>query len=434
MISFAAIIAFLWLGINGVICLIAPRWKVAVEKRTADSKEAKRVRILGALQLAVCGFLVWAFGLAIGPSSLPGAAPNANELERVLYEQGAKFVQRGKTAGLTIAAISGGKEAVVEIGFADLGRRKPVTPDTLFEIGSITKVFTGIALAQSVEKGELKVDDRIAGMLPNGFEVSADAKDVTLRHLTTHTSGFPRMPGRPGMWAIFNFVVFGGDPYAATTLGRFGEALKTVKLSRQPGQKMEYSNFGVCLLGWLLAQRAGTNYEQYIRARVLEPLGMNASHVNLSATEQGQFASGHRSVRRLGPIMIAWRSSPWTLPDHLAAAGGLRSTGRDMLKFLRANIYPEKTMMTAAIKRSHAELFREGDYRGVGMNWIRTHAAKDSAPLIWHNGGTGGFRSYLGFFENGSAGVVVLSNSAEDVDPLGAELLRAVVDATLSGK
>ena len=105
-----------------------------------------------------------------------------------------------------------------------------------------------------------------------------------------------------------------------------------------------------------------------------------------------------------------------------------------MLKFLRANMHPEKTPIAAALKRSHTELFRESDFRGVGMNWMRSHYAKDSPALIWHNGGTGGFRSYLGFFENGSAGVVVLSNSAEDVDPLGAELLQAVVEATLPGK
>lgn len=427
MIPLVVILILLWLGMSGVIRLVAPR------VRSGDESK-HRIRINGAIRVAACGLLIWALGLSVGPSKLPGVRPNSSELERVLYEHGAKFVQRGKATGMTIAAISGGKEAVVEIGFADIRGRKPVTADTLFEIGSITKVFTGTALAQHVEAGELKLEDRISTLLPKGFEVSDGARGVTLRQLTTHTSGFPRMPGKPRLLDLLNFILLGGDPYVGISLERFGDALRTVKLDSKPGEKMAYSNFGVLLLGWLLAQKAGMTYEQYIRARVLEPLGMNASRVNLSAVEETQFAKGYRSVRRFGPIFVAWRSSAWNLADHLAAAGGLRSTGGDMLKFLRANMRPEKTPMAAAIKRSHAELFRESDYRGVGMNWMRSHYAKDSPALIWHNGGTGGFRSYMGFFENGSAGVVVLSNSAEDVDPLGAELLRAVVEATLPGK
>lgn len=425
MIPFVVVLVLLWLGISGVIRLVAPR--------SADQSK-RRIRINGAIRIAVCGLLIWALGLSVGPSKLPGVRPNASKLERVLYERGEKFIRQGKSTGMTIAAISGGKEAVVEIGFADVGKRKPVTADTLFEIGSITKVFTGTALAQQVEAGELKLEDRISTILPKGFEVSDAAKGVTLRQLTTHTSGFPRMPGKPRVWDILNFILFGGDPYVGIDLKRFGDALRTVKLESKPGEKMAYSNFGVSSLGWLLAQRAGTNYEQYIRARILEPLGMKASRVNLGEGGEAQFAKGYRSVRRVGPLFIAWRSSAWNLADHLAAAGGLRATGGDMLKFLRANVRPETTSMAAAIKRSQGELFRESDFRGVGMNWMRSHYSKDSPALIWHNGGTGGFRSYLGFFENGSAGVVVLSNSAEDVDPLGAELLRAVVEATLPGK
>lgn len=433
---FIVLLIFLWLAISGLVRLVAPAWQLNVDKKHAksaeqavpDSKRLTRIRISGGVRLAAVAGLIWATGMAITRSPAPEVPAGANELERILYERGAEFVKRGKTAGLTIAAVSGDQEAVIEVGFSKLGSRAPVTAETLFEIGSITKVFTGIALARHVEAGELKLDDTISNFLPKGFEVADAAKNVTLGQLTTHSSGFPRMPGRPRVWDIVNFIVFGGDPYVGITLDRFGDAMRNVKLNAKPGEKMEYSNFGVSLLGWLLAQRSGTTYEQYIRARVLEPLGMAATFLNGTAANQAHFSKGYRSVVRFGPITLAWRSSPWSLTDHLAGAGGLCSTGRDMLKFLRANMHPENTAIAAALKRSHRELFRDNDRRGVGMNWIRSQKSKDSPVVIWHNGGTGGFRSYLGFLEDGSAGVVVLSNSAADVDPLGAELLKAIAE------
>ena len=427
------IVLTLWLVVTGLVRALAPALQLDVEKKhrakdgksqtiVPDAKRLKQIRISGVVRLAAIIIIFFAMGVTMTISNKPIPPADLSELEKLLHERGAEFIRRGKTSGLTIAAISGGRDAVVHIGYSNLALKRPVTDETLFEIGSITKVFTGIALAHHVEAGEFKLDQTAASLLPKNFELSAEADSVTLRQLTTHTSGFPRMPGRPRPWDIFKFIVFGGDPYVGITLDRFGEALRKVNLEFTPGSRMEYSNFGVSLLGWLLAQRSGTNYESYIRSRVLEPLGMKDTHIVLP--EPSKLSAGYRSVTRLGPLTIASRSKPWNLADHLAGAGALRSNGQDMLKFLKANMNPATNSLGAAIRRSHQELFRVNRSRAIAMNWIRSRKSTDASDIIWHNGGTGGFRSFLGFFEDRSAGIIVLSNSGTDVDSLAMDLLR----------
>src|SRR5688572_2905273 len=214
MMPFVGLIVLLWLGLSGVVRVVAPAWQLNVDKKHAKSAEAqaatderrlKRIRISGAVRLAVLAALVWAAGMSIGLSRAPSRTQRASDLEKLLFERGSEFVRDGKTAGLTIAAIAGMREAVVEVGFSNLGSRTPVTKDTLFEIGSITKVFTGIALAQQVEAGELKLDQPVASLLPKEFGISPEAQAVTLGQLSTHTSGFPRLPGNPRICDIVNF-------------------------------------------------------------------------------------------------------------------------------------------------------------------------------------------------------------------------------------
>jgi hypothetical protein len=126
-------------------------------------------------------------------------------------------------------------------------------------------------------------------------------------------------------------------------------------------------------------------------------------------------------------LSFALESDEWRIPNHLAGAGAIRSTGRDMMTFLKANMGLIPTPIDAAIQRSHEELFRESDYSSMGMNWIRSFDVSVSQNVIWHNGGTGGFKTYLGFTEGRQVGVFVLSNSAIGVDRLGEEILQALV-------
>jgi serine-type D-Ala-D-Ala carboxypeptidase/endopeptidase len=424
------ILVIAFFALDGFVRAALPDWQLNVEKKAAakkspndpaptpeqDQKRLRKIRAGGAVRLALCFVTTILIGISIGRSPTPLVPATIDALERLAFERGAEHMRSGKSVGLVIGLIAGNEERLIELGFSNLRKSVPVTKETFFEIGSITKAFTGIALACEIEAGALKLDNTLSELLPKDTPVSDEGRPITLRQLTTHTAGFPRLPGNPSLHHLLNYVLFGGDPYVGITLEKFRAALRDLKLENPAGKKMAYSNFGVSLLGWLLAERKSISYDQYIRELVLNPLGMTNSLIQLS--------QGYRSLRRLGPITIAFKSSPWTLGNHLAGAGGIRSTGPDMLKFLRANMRPDQSPIGSALRLSHRELFRENETRAVGMNWIRSRKDKNSKETIWHNGGTGGFMSFLGFKEDGSCGVFVLSNTSQSVDDLGMNLLK----------
>jgi CubicO group peptidase (beta-lactamase class C family) len=132
-------------------------------------------------------------------------------------------------------------------------------------------------------------------------------------------------------------------------------------------------------------------------------------------------------ILKLGPVSFGLKSDEWRIPNHLAGAGAIRSTGRDMMTFLKANMGLVSTPIDAAIRRSHRELFRDTAGLTIGMNWIRSFDDELAQNIIWHNGGTGGFRTYLGFTEDRQFGVFVLGNTANSVDALAVEILKSLV-------
>jgi len=137
--------------------------------------------------------------------------------------------------------------------------------------------------------------------------------------------------------------------------------------------------------------------------------------------------SMYRLVLKLGPVSFGLKSDEWRIPNHLAGAGAIRSMGRDMMTFLKANMGLVSTPIDAAIRRSHRELFRDTGGLTIGMNWIRSFDDALAQNIIWHNGGTGGFRTYLGFTEDRQFGVFVLGNTANSVDSLAVEILKSLV-------
>ena len=347
----------------------------------------------------------------------------APELEPLVSRHCAPFMEQGKSIGLAVAVISGSNSTIMTFGRASLVSDQPLPSDTLFEIGSITKTFTALALAQEIQRGNLSLDDPIQGLMPAGLQLPKEARPVTLRHLTTHTSGFPRLPDNMSFWHSFRRVMAGGNPYDDYSEARFLDAIRTVDLDFKPGTKIEYSNFGMDVLGYLLSAKAGTDYEAYIKREVCEPLGMHDTTITLTTNEAARFAQGYCFAIRKGAVLKVLDSDPWNLPNHLAGSGALRSTVADMLKYLELNMHPAGSL-GGAIRASHSELFHEKDGFTIGMNWVRS-PSKRLGTVIWHNGAMGGASSYLGFTEDGRVGVVVLSNvGLEGVDDLARAILR----------
>jgi CubicO group peptidase (beta-lactamase class C family) len=278
--------------------------------------------------------------------------------------------------------------------------------DTLFEIGSITKAFTGILLAEMAERGEVRLDQTVAELLPDGVEVPQRAgRAITLKDLATHSSGLPRMPD--------NFrPADPSNPYADYTADQLYQFLRGHTLVRDVGSEYEYSNLGVGLLGHALARRAGKPYETLVTERVLAPLGMVSTKITLGPQDSARLARGHNA--RGEPV------GNWDVPT-LAGAGALRSTTNDMMTLMTAAMEPPAGLLGRALQRSAVPHFTPDVGLELGLGW---HISSQiDRRVIWHNGGTGGYSSFAGFDPAIRMGVVVLSNQASPVDALGLHLL-----------
>ena len=209
------------------------------------------------------------------------------------------------------------------------------------------------------------------------------------------------------------------DPYAQYSAQVIFEGLSRTKLHPPPGDRFRYSNHGGGLLGLALASRAGTTYESLIDAEVCRPLGLTDTHITSSPEQAERLAQGHTRKRRVTPL--------WNL-NALAGAGALRSTAADLVKFARAQLDPGTSQLAHAIELTHQHKHQINRLAAVHLGWmgLRLHPRFESVDLIWHNGGTGGFRSWIGFIPAKQAAVVVLSNTARSVDGRAFDLLRAV--------
>jgi CubicO group peptidase (beta-lactamase class C family) len=291
-------------------------------------------------------------------------------------------------------------------------RPKPPSPDTIFEIGSITKVFTATVLADLVEEGLVALGDPVQRYLPEGVLLPVRGQPITLADLATHTSGLPRLP--KGL--IRQSLRHRDNPYARFTVAHLEHALTEAKLKGEPGDKLRYSNFGFGLLGQALACRTGQSYEQLVRERICEPLGLADTRISIPAEAIPRFADGHN---RRGRRVLHWELSA------LAGAGALRSTVADLLRFLDLQLRPPMTRLGHAASATHEPRVRRGRlFQSLG--WAGLPLRGDSRQVLWHNGGTGGFRSFAGFVAASNTGVVVLSNCSRSVDAIGFQILEAI--------
>ena len=318
------------------------------------------------------------------------------------------YISKKVNVGLAIGIIDKGKMFTHFYGIVKKGTDIKPDKNTEFEIGSITKTFTAIALLEMQEQGLLNVNDPINKYLPKDIKVPAyDDKEITLENLVTQNSSLPGMPDN------FNKTLKDPEnPYVDYTVKDLYDFLNSYKLPRAIGSKYEYSNLGFGLLGHILALKAGTSYEELIKKEVCSKLEMNDTGITLSPDQKKRIAQGYTAEGK--------PTKNWDF-DILAGCGAIRSTISDMLKYLKANITKSDSTLGKAIQESHIVKFEEKNFNQAS-GWIITEVS--GRKLIWHNGGTGGYRSFLGFFEGTETGVVILSNSAVGVDELGTKILE----------
>jgi CubicO group peptidase (beta-lactamase class C family) len=270
-------------------------------------------------------------------------------------------------------------------------------------------VFTAILLVELKNRGEVAMDDPIEKYLPESVKApQRDGHSITLVHLSEQTSGLPRMPN--------NFrPKDAGNPFADYTAAQLYDYLTGYTLDRSIGEKFAYSNTGVGLLGHLLERATERSYEDLIVERISDVLGMSDTRITLTDDMKRRLADGYVGEDR---------SQNWDIPT-LAGAGALRSSANDMIAFLSANLELSETPLHAAMEETHTPRIDTDipDSR-IGLGWITT--SPDEGPsYTWHNGGTGGYRTFAGFCTATRTGVVVLTNSgSKSSDDIGMHLLN----------
>lgn len=280
-----------------------------------------------------------------------------------------------------------------------------VDENTIYEIGSISKVFTAVLLAQQVLDGDLTLNDNINDYLPADVKVPVMGKnEITFGNLTDHTSGLPRMPD--------NFTPANqNNPYADYTVNQMYEFISNYKPLRSVGDEYEYSNLGQGLLGHILAMNKNTTYEQLMIQTIAQTLEMNDTKIEFNQRMRDNLALGHSGNQIV---------ENWDIPT-LAGAGAIRSSTSNMAKFISANLGYLNSPLLPAMELTHKVRHKKAGKMSIAMGW---HIMKGKeGDVYWHNGGTGGYRTFVGFVKETGTGVVILTNSNRGADDIGFYLL-----------
>jgi serine-type D-Ala-D-Ala carboxypeptidase/endopeptidase len=360
-----------------------------------------------ALVFAVSMVLPRVAAFAQAPVDSP--LPSNTEIRKILAD---RVGSENSGLAIVVGVIDAKGRRVVAYGGLAKNDKRPLNGDTVFEIGSMTKVFTSLVLMDMVRKGEVALTDPVSKYLPASVKVpERNNKKITLQDLSTQSSGLPRMPT--------NFHPKDeSNPYVDYSVEQLYQFISGYQLTRDIGSQYEYSNLGVGLLGHVLTLRAGQDYETMVRSRILDPLGMNSTRITLTPDMKTRLAVGHGP--NLDPV------PNWDLSPAMAGAGALRSSANDILTFLAANLGYIKTPL-AADMAAEVSIRRPAGAPDMQIAYAWHIQTRNGNSIIWHNGGTGGYRTYMGYDPKSRAGVVVLTNiaSAADPDDIGRHLLDA---------
>jgi CubicO group peptidase (beta-lactamase class C family) len=348
---------------------------------------SRRLRFFAA-PITVLLFVALTVAAATG-QALPTRLANPQEIHDMLVQ---RIDVQHKSDGIVVGVITKNAREIISYGHFDSDDPRVPDGDTAYGIGSVTKVFTALLLADMAVHGEVKLTDPISKYLPASVHApSRNGKPITLLDLATHYSGLPRTPG--------NFT-FG------YTVEQLYDFVNRYELTRDPGQKYEYSNFGFGLLGQLLALRAGTDYDTLLRTRITEPLGMSRTAVHPTKEMESNLAPGHKFNLQKHPV--------WEAPG-LAGAGSIRSTANDLLIFLAANMGIIHTPLQPAMKKMLSVQRAASPGSKVAMGW---HIETGRGGMVCHNGQNNGYYSFVGYDPHRKVGVVVLSNSNDPIDDI----------------
>ncbi|GAA2138359.1 hypothetical protein GCM10009760_19640 [Kitasatospora kazusensis] len=336
------------------------------------------------------------------PPSLPEPFPTISpELARLLRPL---FSNASPTSGVAVAVIRGAERTVACRGYLDRSGKRPVRADTRFELGSVTKTFTALLLAEMVARGEVRYDDPIDRYLPAGAVPGyPHDRPITLLHLATHTSGLPRLPVGLVPTSVPRWFT---NPYATFSAAHLLRALPRTPVRGMPGAQVRYSSLGCGLLGLVLENAAGLRYEELLASRVCDPLGL----VDTSCGPGRESVTGYRRGRRVPSFRL----------PALPGAAALRSTADDMLRFLQAHLavdavpIPERTGAAVTLRAALRDVGKprvEHRRTGARICLIWNQRLSAEGDLVFQSGSTRSFSAFAGFNPSAQVGLVAMAST-----------------------
>lgn len=357
------------------------------------------------------------------PGKVPPPAPpepaEPDDLDE-LVRQTAERIAAGQRGAVVAGAVLGERIACHGAGASGSPDGHVPGPRTLFEIGSVSKTFTSLALARLAVAEAVQLEQPLRQLLPADARIpEKNGREIRLIELSTHTSGLPRLPRGMLPRAFFPQR----DPYAEYTPDRLLAGLARTQLRKEPGRAVRYSNLGAGMLGLALAHHTGRDYEALVREEISGPLGLSDTAVVLSAEQTARLAQGHG--RRGAP------AGRWNMAG-LAGAGGLHSTGADLLALIRTQLAGASGAggdVGEAVRLSHESGHWISQNAQMHLGWLGLRTARRAGGhrMLFHNGATGGYRSIVALAPDHRAGVFVLSGQQRSVDRPAMDLLNRLV-------
>ncbi len=328
-------------------------------------------------------------------------------IEQCLRKHGAR-----SSGTLVVAVLREGSRTVAT---ASPTRAREVAGEPLFEIGSLTKVLTGTLLAELHVRGEVDLHDPLSRYLRASEIPRWRDRVATLEELATHRAALPNTPPPLARRELLAAVgVLRGDPWRGVSDDDYRRMLRTMRPREPPGGRVRYSSVGFGLLGDALARHTSTSFDELLQRRVCEPLEMSDTAIDVPDAR---------------PRLLEGRSRRGTprppLRDCMPAAGAVRSSASDLLLFLGACLSRRQDVLGEALALAQQPRAKISRSLSVGLGWLILRR-RGRPPVVWHNGGTWGFRSFAALVPDQELAIVALSNTTRSVDRLGFGVIDAL--------
>ncbi|WP_462249786.1 serine hydrolase domain-containing protein [Ferruginibacter sp.] len=350
--------------------------------------------------------------------------PQLSVMDKAVQQAYLKYQNNLNTAGVSIGILR--NDTTFFYGYGETKTGTGIVPEknTYFEIGSLTKTFTAIAIMNMLAEKNQTIENTVRNYLPANLPtLQRDGVEVTFKHLLTHTSGLPYFPDNFGVGLYTGKIA---SEFANYDRNKLYTHLKNVHLIAKPFTKWEYSNTGMGLLGTILGLNYNTQYGDILQDKIFTPLQLTDTKTDMADTDASRWATGYNKGRE---------TPYWNSLNALDGAGVIKSTAADLIKYGQANLNPPNSQLGASITSTHQITYLPFEDRDVfkingRLGWFQLiHKDLPAESFIWHNGGTGGFSTDMFINKSRKSILVLLYNSdkgTQEREDFKLELLKLI--------